>query len=59
MKKVVKTTFEREQSDKDEAFFNLPPQKRLEYAFLMKSRMRKPGIDYSFKGKKVTIKRFA
>ena len=59
MKKVVKTTFEREQSDKEEAFFNLPPEERLAYAFLMKSRMRKPGINYSFKGKKVTIKKFA
>ena len=57
MTKVIKTTFEEEQRMKDEAFLKLSPEERLEYAFKMREKMKKPGLDYSLKGKKVKITR--
>lgn len=57
MHKVSKTTFEIESREKEDAFLKLTPQERLEFAFKMKSKMRKPGINYSFTGKKVTVRR--
>lgn len=59
MAKVIKTTFEQEQQAKDEAFLNLTPLQRWEYAYRVRMMMRKPGVDYSFKGKKVTITRLS
>jgi hypothetical protein len=55
--KVRKTTFEQEQEAKDEAFLKLTPLQRLEQANKIKIRMRKPGVNYSFAGIKVTIKK--
>lgn len=57
MAKVVKTTFEEEQRAKDEAFLSLTPLQRWEHAYKVRLLMRKPGVDYSFSGKKVTVKR--
>ena len=57
MGKVIKTTFTDEQSAKDEAFLKLTPLERLAYAYRVRSQMRKPGINYSFKGMKVTVKK--
>jgi hypothetical protein len=57
MGKVIKTTFEDEQRAKDEAFLKLTPLQRLEWAFNIKKRMRLPGVDYSYAGKKVTVKK--
>jgi hypothetical protein len=57
MAKVVKTTFEEEQRIKDEAFLKLTPLQRWEQAYKVRLLMRKPGVDYSFNGKKVTVKR--
>lgn len=59
MQKVRKTTFEQEQKEKDEAFLRLTPLQRLEYALKVRMRMRKIGVDYSLKGKKVTVKRLS
>lgn len=55
--KVIKTTFEDEQKAKDEAFLKLTPQQRLEQANKVREKMRKPGVNYSYVGMKVTIKR--
>ena len=57
MAKVMKTSFEEEQNAKDEAFLKLTPLQRWEQAYKVRLLMHKPGVDYSFKGKKVTIKR--
>jgi len=57
--KVFKTTFEEEQQMKDEAFLKLTPSERLAWAYRMKESMRIPGVDYSFAGKKVTIKKIS
>ena len=57
MKKVVKTTFDAEQQAKDEAFLKLTPQQRMEQACQLREKMRKKGVDYSYKGKVVTITR--
>ena len=57
MTKVVKTTFEEEQREKDEAFLKLTPAQRLEIAFKMRKLMRRPGVKYSYKGQKVKITR--
>lgn len=57
MANVNKTTFEEEQRQKDQAFLSLTPLERWEQAYQIRLRMRQPGVDYSFKGKTVTIKR--
>jgi hypothetical protein len=57
MTKVVKTTFEQESKEKDEAFLRLTPIQRWEQALKLRMRMRKPGVSYSFNGIKVTVKR--
>ena len=58
MIKVIKTTFEQEQKDKDEAWLKLTPNQRLEIAYKVINMIRKPEINYSYKGKKVKITRF-
>jgi hypothetical protein len=55
--KVIKTTFEEEQKNKDEAFLKLTPHQRLEQANKIRMKMRKPGINYSYVGMKVVIKK--
>jgi len=57
--KVVKTTSEEEQRMKDEAFLKLTPLQRWEQAYKVRMKMYKPGVDYSFKGKKVTVRKFS
>lgn len=57
MTRVIKTTFEEEQRAKDEAFLKLTPIQRLEQAYKVRMKMQRPGVNYSFKGMKVTIKR--
>lgn len=59
MAKVFKTTFEKEQAEKDEAFLRLKPLQRWEHALRVRMRMRKPGVNYSFNGMKVTVKKSA
>ena len=55
--KVIKTTFDAEQKAKDEAFLMLTPLQRLEQACQLREKMRKKGVDYSYKGQKVSITR--
>jgi hypothetical protein len=58
MIKVVKTTFEQEQADKDEAFLKLSPIERLDQARRVRERMKKPGVNYSYDGMVVRIRKF-
>jgi len=44
MTKVVKTTFEQEQTEKDAAFLKLSPIERLDHARKVRERMKKQGI---------------
>jgi hypothetical protein len=55
--KVRKTTFEAEQKEKDEAFLRLTPFERLEQMNRVRMKMRHPGVNYSYAGMKVKVKR--
>ncbi len=57
MTKVVKTTFEEEQKQKEDAWLKLTPNQRLEIAFKISEMTRKSGVNYSYKGMKVKISR--
>lgn len=57
MTKVVKTTFDQEQREKDEAFLKLTPLERMDRARKVRERMKKPGINYSIEGLKVKVNR--
>lgn len=57
--KVVKTTFDKEQQAKQEAFLNLTPLQRWEYALKVRKKMRKSGVNYSYEGMKVRVTRQA
>ncbi|HEY9046260.1 MAG TPA: hypothetical protein VIN08_10210 [Ohtaekwangia sp.] len=59
MATVKKTTFEEEQKMKDEAFLALTPLQQWEYAYNVRKKMYKPGVNYSFKGMKVTVKKLS
>lgn len=59
MQKVKRTTFEKEQAEKDEAFLKLTPFERLNFALKGRMKMRKPGVDYSYSGKKVIVKKIS
>ena len=55
--KLKKTTFDEEQYAKEEAFLSLTPFERLEQANRIRMKMRKPGVNYSYVGMKVTVKK--
>lgn len=55
MIKVVKTTFEQEQKEKDEAWLKLAPFERLERARRVRNRMKKKDISYSFEGLSIRV----
>lgn len=55
--KVVKTTFEKEQREKEEAWQKLTGEERLTIAGKIINTIRDPLVDYSLKGKKVKITR--
>jgi hypothetical protein len=57
--KVVKTTFDAEQKAKDEAFLMLAPLQRLEQACQLREKMRRKGVNYSYKGQKVKVTRLS
>jgi len=56
-KKVNKTTFEVEQKNKEDVFLKLTPLQRLALMAKHRRKMRKPGINYSYRGMTVTVKR--
>ena len=57
MIRVVKTSFEKEQAQKEEAFLKLSPLKRLDYARRIREKMRRPDINYSFSGMVVRVRK--
>jgi len=57
MRKVIKTTFEKEQAEKDGAFLLLTPIQRLDRARQIREKMKKPEVDYSFSGMLVRIRK--
>ena len=57
MNKVVKTTFEKEQREKDEAFLKLTPEERMDQARKVRERMKRPDVNYSIEGLKVKVSR--
>ncbi len=59
MTKVVKTTFEKEQHEKEEAWLKLTPTQRWEIAFKVTNATRDPLVNYSFKGMKVKVTRLS
>lgn len=59
MTRVKKTTFEKEQEEKQKWFLELTPEERMKIMCEAREKMRKPGVKYSYEGMKVTIKRRA
>jgi hypothetical protein len=57
--KVVKTTFEKEQLEKEEAWLSLTPARRWEIAYKIINSTRDQSINYSYKGLKVKVKRLS
>lgn len=57
MNRVMKTTFEEEQKKKEEAFLRLNPLQRLECALMVRNKMYRTGVDYSYKGRRVKVTR--
>jgi hypothetical protein len=55
--KVVKTTFEEEQKQKDEAFLRFSPIERLDFARKVRDRMKRSGVIYSFSGQVVKVQK--
>ena len=54
---VVKTSFEKEQAQKDEAFLKLSPLERLDYTRRIREKMRRPDVNYSFSGMVVRVRK--
>jgi len=55
--KVIKTTYEKEQRRKEEAFLKLTPIERLAWLYGVQHLMRKPGFNYSYEGLEVKVKK--
>jgi hypothetical protein len=55
--RVVKTTFEEEQKQKDEAFLKFSPIERLVFARKVRDRMKRPDVIYSFSGQVVKVQK--
>jgi hypothetical protein len=59
MIKIIKTTFEEEQREKDNAFLNLTPIERMDRARKVRERMKDPEINYSIEGLNVKVSRLS
>jgi hypothetical protein len=55
--KVVKTTFDEEQRQKDEAFLRFSPIERLDFARKVRERMKRSDVNYSFSGQVVKVQK--
>ncbi|MFM7854023.1 MAG: hypothetical protein ACKO96_19385 [Flammeovirgaceae bacterium] len=55
--KAVKTTFEDEQKEKDEAFLRLSPIERMDKMRKVRNLMKKKGVSYSYHGLQVTVRK--
>jgi hypothetical protein len=54
---MVKTTFEEEQKAKDEGFLSLTPIERMDRMRRVRKLMKKTGVNYSYKGLVVTVRK--
>lgn len=55
--KVRKLTIEQEQQEKEEYFRSLSGEQRLRMMRILNDRLRKPGINYELRNKKVRVTR--
>lgn len=53
----IKTSFEKEQVQKDQAFLELSSLERLDYAQRIREKMRRPDVNYSFSGMVVRVQK--
>jgi len=59
MVKVFRTTFEKEQAEKEEAWLKLSPVERMDHARKVRERMKNPKINYSIEGLTVKVSRLS
>ncbi|MBX2945258.1 MAG: hypothetical protein KF725_05450 [Cyclobacteriaceae bacterium] len=57
--KVRKLTIEQEQQEKEEYFRSLSGEERLRMMRILNDRLRKPGVDYELRNKKVKVTRLS
>ncbi|MBX2963656.1 MAG: hypothetical protein KF687_14180 [Cyclobacteriaceae bacterium] len=55
--KVRKLTIEQEQQEKEEYFRSLSGEERLRMMRILNDRIRKPGVNYELRNKKVKVTR--
>lgn len=55
--KVRKLTIEQEQQEKEEYFRSLSGEERLRMMRILNDRLRKPGVNYELRNKKVKVTR--
>jgi hypothetical protein len=57
--KVRKLTIEQDQQEKEEYFRSLTGEERLRMMRILNDRIRKPGVNYELRNKKVKVTRIA
>lgn len=57
--KVRKLTIQQEQQEKEEYFRSLSGEERLRIMRILNDRLRKPGVNYELRNKKVKVTRIA
>ncbi|HRJ29050.1 MAG TPA: hypothetical protein PLV21_09640 [Cyclobacteriaceae bacterium] len=57
--KVRKLTMQQEQQEKEEYFRSLSGEERLRMMRILNDRLRKPGVNYELRNKKVKVTRIA
>ncbi|QOI98682.1 MAG: hypothetical protein HRU69_14855 [Flammeovirgaceae bacterium] len=55
--KVRKLTIEQDQQEKEEYFRSLSGEERLKMMRILNDRLRKPGINYELRNKKIRVTR--
>lgn len=57
--KVRKLTIEQDQQEKEEYFRSLSGEERLKMMRILNDRLRKPGVNYELRNKKVKVTRIS
>jgi hypothetical protein len=57
--KVRKLTIEQDQQEKEEYFRSLSGEERLRMMRILNDRLRKPGVNYELRNKKVKVTRIS
>ena len=57
--RVRKTTFEQDLKEKEESFLQLTGEERIKIMRSISERLRKPGVNYELRDKKVRFKRLS